>query len=222
MQASLLWEADGVARVLASERRAWLVASVAVLGLFAALAALAGLTPLKTVEPFVIRVDKHSGYADVVTRLSDQRVSFDEAMDKYWLAQYVEAREEYSDKLFGAFYDRVGLMSTPDVGQAYFEKVRLENPKSPVKVYGTYGSVEVEVSTTAFLSRGVASVRFVRRERPRGAEGDERVSRWLATVTYTYGNPPLTEKERQINPLGFTVSDYRVDSEVTSTSGSAP
>ncbi len=52
-----------------SNKRAWIVAfcftSIAVLEGFALLA----LMPLKTIEPFVIRVDNNTGYTDVVSNI---------------------------------------------------------------------------------------------------------------------------------------------------------
>jgi len=39
------------------------------------------------------------------------------------------------------------------------------------------------------------------------------LSYWAATVTFTYQNPPTSQKDREINPLGFQVTGYRVDPE---------
>ena len=59
-----------------SNKRAWIVAfcftSIAVLEACALLA----LMPLKTVEPFVIRVDNNTGYTDVVSTLTKTQGNF--------------------------------------------------------------------------------------------------------------------------------------------------
>ncbi len=60
------WEEDRVRRMRASERRAWGAAGIATLLAGLALAAVVLLTPLKTVQPFVVRVDNSTGVVDVV------------------------------------------------------------------------------------------------------------------------------------------------------------
>ncbi len=39
----------------------------------------------------------------------------------------------------------------------------------------------------------------------------------MYAVGYKYEDPPLTESERLVNPLGFQMVDYRTDSETTPT-----
>src|SRR3546814_5091853 len=52
------------------------------------------LTPLKTVEPYVIRVDKTSGEAQIVTALKGpQPQTYDDAVNRYFISQYVRLRE---------------------------------------------------------------------------------------------------------------------------------
>ncbi|WP_043903282.1 VirB8/TrbF family protein, partial [Kingella kingae] len=60
-----------------------------------AVGAVLGLTPLKTVQPFVIRVDNNTGVTDIVTTLKNEEKSYGEVVDKFWLAQYVRHREGY-------------------------------------------------------------------------------------------------------------------------------
>lgn len=58
---------------------------------FMSIAAVMGLTPLKTVETYLVRVDNNSGYTDVVKPLS-QIKSTEQIDDEYWLAAYVRFR----------------------------------------------------------------------------------------------------------------------------------
>lgn len=213
------WEAEGVARAERSERRAWLVAGaasiIAVLlggGIFA-------LLPLKEVDPFIVRVDKNTGAADIITRVTERNMSPDEAIDKYWIATYVRARESYSESNIVAYYKTVDLLSSLDEGQEYQAAVSPDNPKSVLNVYGPGGKVEVKILSISFLDTGTASVRFERRDVLRG---QAKVSRWIATIGYKYEDPPLTEEERQINPLGFQVVDYRTDPETGVPTSSQP
>lgn len=211
LEAAKSWEADSVARSKRSERIAWRVAGAAVLAAAAAVVGIALLTPLKEVQPFIVRVDKNTGATDIVTRVAEKHMSPDEAIDKYWVAAYVRAREGYSDAFGFANYKTVDLLSSIEEGKRYYAVVDPENnPKSPFNVYGKSGKIEIKVLSISFLDSGVASVRYARRDELRGQAKD---SRWIATVGYRYEDPPLTEEERLINPLGFQVVDYRTDAE---------
>ncbi len=60
------WDADRVGRIRRSAKLAWWVAGAGWLCSMASVLALAMLSPLKQVEPFVIRVDNTTGIVDVV------------------------------------------------------------------------------------------------------------------------------------------------------------
>src|SRR3546814_6907990 len=59
-----------------------------------AVAAVAMLTPLKTVAPYVITVDKATGASEIAAPLTgDRQITYNEAVAKYFLADYVRNRE---------------------------------------------------------------------------------------------------------------------------------
>ena len=215
LHAAKAWETDQVVRAQKSERRAWLFAGGGLATALVAVTAVAVLTPLKSVEPFVVRVDKNTGATDIVTRLTDQKESYNEAIDKYFLARYVSYRGSYSSAMAYPDYQAVTTMSSAQVANAYFEQIKPNNPHSPTAVYGKDGQVDISVNAIAFLGKGVAQVRFTRAERLPNAQ--DHVTRWIATITYRYLNPPTDEKARLVDPIGFQVSDYRLDPETVPT-----
>lgn len=207
------WESDEIARVKTSERRAWRVATGAGVIALVAVGAVLGLTPLKTVEPFVVRVD-NIGAADTVTLLKERSVTASEAVDKYWLARYVNYREEYSPAGAYGNYQATELLSSPAVGSAYYAAIRPDNPASPTAVYRDKGIVDIEVTSVTFIGQRHAQVRYLRRELRDGpATVNPLENRWIATITYEYVNPPMTEAARLVNPVGFRVTEYRIDPE---------
>lgn len=216
LAASKDWESNEIARAKRSERRAWIFAGLGLGTAMLACIAVAGLTPLKSVEPFIVRVDKSTGDADIISRLDQHVENFDEAIDKYWLATYVRYRESYSNAMAFPNYQAVSLMSTKQVGTQYFAKVDPTNPHSPVNVYKHDGQVDISVNAIAFLGNNVAQVRFTRTELLNGAPDGKQTS-WIATITYRYLRASMAEKDRLINPLGFQVTDYRVDPETIKT-----
>ena len=207
------WETDRVTAAHRGERRAWWVAGAAILVAVASSLAILGLTPLKTVEPFVVRVDKATGVVEAVAKLNATSRTETEAVNKYFVSKYVRAREEFSSELAPVNYKTVALMSAGPVGQQYFEWFKPENPQSPLKVYGTTAKVVVRVLNVSFLSPTIASVRYERTVRANDGSAPVRTT-WLATVTFRYSNAPMTEDDRLVNPIGFEVTDYRNDPEV--------
>lgn len=211
LEASRAWETSEITRARKSERRAWLFAGLGIaIGLTACIA-VALLTPLKSVEPFIVRVDRNTGAADIVSRVDEDTITFDEAIDKYFLGRYVNYREEYANALAFANYEAVSLMSTKQVGDTYYASINPKNPRSPTQVYGKDGSVEVSVNSISFLAKGVAQVRFTRTERKLNAEPV--VTHWIGTITYVYQKASMDAKARLVNPVGFQVLDYRLDPE---------
>ena len=82
-------------------------------------AALIALTPLKTVEPFLVRVDNNTGATDIVTILKEQTIKTDEALDRYWLTQYIKFREGYNYMTLQATYDATVLLSSDAVTKQF-------------------------------------------------------------------------------------------------------
>ncbi|MBP6878298.1 VirB8/TrbF family protein [Phenylobacterium sp.] len=206
------WDADRLAAARRSAQLAWGVAGLAGLLATAAVVALAALTPLKSVEPYVVRVDRATGAVEVMTALKDvQQRAYDEAVTKSFLATYVRAREGWLPSAAEANFRQVSLMSTPQEQQRWAAAFRPSNPASPQVVLGEAAEALIEIRAISFIAPDVANVRFHRINR-RGAQVEE--SDWIATVAFSYAKAPMREADRLANPLGFQVSSYRADAEV--------
>ncbi|WP_419756236.1 virB8 family protein [Brevundimonas sp.] len=207
------WDEDRLASALRSRRLAWATAGVAGGLAVVAVGAVALLAPLKTVEPFVVRVDRVSGAVDVMRGLSDDEgpVRYEEAVSKYFLAQYVRSREGYLDPAAEDAFRVVALLSAPSEQRRWADFYRGSNPQSPQNLYGRTGEALVAVRAISFIGDDVANVRFRRtvRQAQQTLETD-----WIATIAFTYTRAPMNEADRMRNPLGFQVVSYRADPEV--------
>lgn len=206
------WNADRLKAAERSRRLAWGVAAFAGLVATVAVGAVAALAPLKTVEPFVVRVDRSTGAVDVMTALkSEKPLGYDEAVTKHFVAQYVRAREGWLAPAAEANFRQVSIMSTPAEQQRWGDAFRPTNPLSPQVIYGDAGEALIDIRAISFVADGVASVRFHRtvRQATQVTESD-----WIATVAFTYTKAPMAEADRLRNPLGFQVTSYRADPEV--------
>jgi len=206
------WDEDRLASALRSRRLAWGLAAASIGLAGAAVCAVIALTPLKTVEPFVVRVDRTTGAVDVMTGLKGtSRLSYDEAVTKYFLGAYVRAREGWLPQAAEPNFRQVSIMSTPAEQQRWADSFRPANPLSPQVVWGAQAESLIALRAISFVSPQVASVRFHRtvRQAQQTTESD-----WIATIAFSYTKAPMTEADRLRNPLGFQVSSYRADPEV--------
>jgi len=212
------WDVDRAQAERRAARRAWRVAAVATLAALAALGAVAALTPLKRVEPFVIRVDNATGVVDVVPVL-EGTASEAQAVSRYLLTQYVTTRERYVAALAEADYETVGAFHGAAMNQAWAAAWNRNNPESPLNVHADGSAVRVQVLAVSFLKPGsgredLAQVRFARFS---GEPGNEREQRYVATLQYAYAPPSKDDRLRALNPLGFKVLEYRREPEVMET-----
>ena len=220
------WDRDRAQAEQRSARRAWWVAGIAVVVALVAVGAVAALTPLKRVEPFVIRVDNTSGVVDVVPAL-EGTASETQAVTRYLVTQYVITRERYVAELAEADYETVGAFHDAAMNQAWAALWNRNNRESPLNVHADGSSVRVQVLAVSFLKPGsgredLVQVRFARFT---GEPGNEREQRYVATVQYAYGDPSKDDRLRALNPLGFKVLEYRREPEVmgvAATPGNAP
>jgi type IV secretion system protein VirB8 len=211
------WDFDRSQAVERSAKRAWRVAAAATLVTVLAMVAVAGLTPMKTVEPFVIRVDNATGVVDVVPALAG-KAEVPETVTRYFITQYVQTRERYVGALAESDYEQVGAYHSAPMNQAWAAAWNRNNATSPLNLYSDGTTVRVQVSAVSFLSPAsgrddLAQVRFLT-ARQQGGQGAEQVMHYVATLQYAYGEPSKDDRLRAANPLGFKVLEYRKEPEV--------
>ncbi|OYY62695.1 MAG: virB8 family protein [Rhizobiales bacterium 24-66-13] len=204
------FDQDRMIRAERSARVAWFVAICASILAAAAVFAVAGLTPLKTVQPFVVRVDNSTGIVDVVSGLTSEAGTYDEAVTKYFAARYVRARESYVWSEAEENFRTVALLSTQAEQQRFAALYRGSNPESPQNIYGRTATARINIVSISLINLHVVSVRYIRTV-TRGE--DVRTTHWVATLTFSYVNAPMSATDRLVNPLGFVVSEYRADPE---------
>ena len=217
------WDRDRVAEMRRAARRAWWIAGVAVGVATTAVIAVMLLTPLKSVQPFVIRVDNSTGIVDVVPEYS-ARGEMPEAVTRYLLGQYVTLRERYFYAMAETDYAEVGALQSAQLNQAWLTAWDRNSPNSPLTLYRDGTTVRAQVKAISFLARAnglndLAQVRFLTATR-RGGSGEEQIAHFIATIQYSYATPSKDEKQRSMNPLGFRVLDYRKEPEVIETPAS--
>jgi type IV secretion system protein VirB8 len=215
------WDADAVIAARLAARRAWAVAAVAIAIALVALIALTMLTPLKSVEPFLIRVDNTTGAVDPVPLFAGHE-NLPEVVSRYFLTHYVLTCERYNPASAEQDYSECGAFHNARRNQEWYAMWNRANPNSPLNQYRDGSTVSAQIQSISFLEAavgsGLAQVRFIRAVR-HGSGSAELITHWIATIQFSYAEPPSDPRTRAWNPLGFRVLDYRTEPEVVDSVG---
>ena len=208
LREAVSWDTDRVERINRAARIAWLSALAGWFCAVASASALAMLLPLKSVEPFVVRVDNSTGIVDVVPVYAGS-TGIDEAITRYFLTHYVTVCERFNPVTAESDYEECGAFHSTQRNAAWYALWNRNNPASPLNVHRDGSTVRAQVVSVSFLRRSsgiqdLAQVRYVKSER-QGAGAVEKQTHWIATVQYGYASPPRDPRSRGWNPLGFRV-----------------
>ncbi len=173
---------------------------------------IARLTPLKTVEPFVIQVDQKSGITQTVDPLTVRELTANEAVNNFFLVQYIRARETYSIADLARNYNIVRIMS--ESGKVYPDFHRSadpNNPESNAARLGSTGLRTVKFKSIIYIKPQLAQVRLLVEEKSNSGYNQQHK---IVLIGFEYIKMNLTTEDRYLNPLGFRVTEYRVDEDI--------
>lgn len=204
------WEHDLARRNRNSRAVAWIVAMVMTVVAVVALGGIALLVPLKTYEPYMVVVDKTTGFVEVKRPMAEGSLTQDEAVTTFNVVRYVKARETYDPRALKDNFDLAQLLSAGDAARELTEIYSPANPANPVKLFGTNTEVSVEVKSVTFPNNRTALVRFSTNEK---AATNVVTRHWVSLVRFRYTSAPMRNQWRFDNPLGFQVLEYRRDQE---------
>lgn len=185
--------------------------------------ALAGITPLKKVEPYVIQVDKSTGNQAVITSLTEKAYTPSEAEDRANIARYVKAREGYVYDTIQRDFNQIKVTSAPSVFKEYDNFI--EGPSSPSQLKDAVILEPHIISISLENSNGkkTALVRIEVTRKQVAGEGQGETSKTrLVTLSYDYYDGSISEEKRLLNPLGFRIDYYHAEDESLPTEVSRP
>jgi type IV secretion system protein VirB8 len=208
------WNRDRVGAMRSSQRIAWWIAGVAAAIALLEAIALVLLTPLKTVEPYTLMVDRTTGYVQALKPLDRTTITPDAALTQSFLVQYVIAREGFDMATLNANYRKVALFSADNARSSYLQQMQVSNPQSPIVLYPRTTTIDVRIKSVSPLGKDSALVRFDTVRSDAGAQAQSPAGSWAAVVRYRYSDSAMSAEDRFVNPLGFQVTSYRKDPEV--------
>jgi type IV secretion system protein VirB8 len=161
----------------------------------------------KRFDPFVIQIDDTTGMAKVVNPINSKILNGNEALAQYFIKKYVVARETYNPVDFTTLTNKtVRLLSANSIYWEYRGYIRNDAINPAIK-YGQKNTTFLIVKSWSKLNDNKYILRFSTNETAQG----RKVYNKIAVVEFQYIPMELTEKDKDINPLGFQVTGYRVD-----------
>lgn len=209
-----------------SERRAWFVAFGSMLMSLALAGGYYFMLPLKEKIPYVVMADPFSGTASVAALRDDpfyQSTVANETLARANVANYVTARESFdADLLKARDWAQVNVMSSGEQQKAFAAILAETNPSSPAKFVRANQAIRVQISSITSIYDGGrvvgATVRIQRNLFDRTSGALQPIDRRLITLAFSYvPNLQLDENLRWLNPLGFVVTQYRSDPDLSAT-----
>ena len=207
------WYKDRYQYVLVQRKLLTLITMLSLICTLAVVIVISQLTPLKTVEPFVIQVDQKSGITQTVDPLTVKELTANEAVNNFFIVQYIRSRESYSITDYARNYNIVRVMSEPS--KVYGRFVREQDPNNPgsnAARLGSAGIRTVRFKSITYLNPQLVQARLLIEEKT-GEAGYSQQHK-IAILAFQYIKMNLSNEERYVNPLGFRVTDYRVDDDV--------
>lgn len=200
-----------------SKKLAWGAAIVMTAFAFLCIAAVIVMLPLKKSEIQLFSVDKQTGRTEFVSSVLDKDISTQEAMAKFFGANYVKLREGYNYFALQHDYDIVQLYSSAAVKGEYL--AMFAGKEAPDKVYQNADYVvdtEIisNVITSATKPDMLDTIRLKKTIRS-VQNGSVRTEIWNIRLTYHYiPSAKLSSSQRENNPLGYVVTSYQRDKEL--------
>lgn len=204
------WEETVAQRNRRSRGLAWTVATVTSLIALGSIGALLLALPLKSYEPYMVEVDRNSGFLEVKRALQPGQLSENEAVTMSNIVRYIRARETYDPRGLKDDFNLAQILSTGAASNDLVSLYTANNKDNPVAKFGSRGSVSVNIKAISFPNNKTALVRFSTLEQT-GTRTTERA--WQALVRFRYTSTPVSNELRFENPLGFQVTEYRRDQE---------
>ncbi|MDM7852974.1 type VI secretion protein (plasmid) [Pseudochrobactrum algeriensis] len=205
------WEQQIYKKAERSKRLAIFVAVIASVVAILAIITLMMLVPLKTFEPYIVVVDKNTGYTEVKSGLTvEDNITDKQAVTQANIVRYIRAREGYDPYAIEENVSLAGLLSTGSAANELQRIYSVSNAQNPARVYGKNKRLTANIKSVTMPNDNTALVRFSLIEK---SDTDAIERHYISVVRYRYTDTPATNEWRFENPLGFQVYDYRREQE---------
>ncbi|EGZ4525082.1 type IV secretion system protein [Salmonella enterica] len=190
----------------------WLLSCFLGFLLTGAIGAIIIMLPLKSKEVDLYALREETGRIEKITTVDEEHLSESDALNSAEAASYVKRRMRYNYFDLQRDYDDTLAFGSDDVNRDY--KAEFDGDDAPDKKWKKAAYiVDIDVISNVH-SDGTPPDRIgmlrVKRTIRRIADGSEVYDFWTVRMTYRYlPQKELTSDQREVNPLGFTVTSWK-------------
>ncbi len=204
---------QGLMSVKLARNRAYALVVLLLLVIISQAIALTALMPLKTVVPALVTVDTASGHVVKVAVINPEELTAQKSVMLNELHDYVVMRHTLDPDDRQRLSDLVRIHSTQAVASEYDAELAPENPNNPYFSLASGARRFVEVTSVNLLNQNTGQVQFRTRTGRPGAE--TKIEYYTAIVRFEFTGAPRAIGDRWENPLGFAVTAYRADQQLS-------
>ena len=174
-------------------------------------ATIIGILPLKEVRPMLIAVSDESKKVIRIEPIKENIQGINLLTEKL-VMHYVKQRETIDGITESSRYQEISNMTSKRVWDDYWNFVKLENPKSPLKTFFDNGiRREVHVKNCLSLHATASNTYRVEWTSIDTKHGDEiKKQKWISTLAVSFEPQNVRVKDQYINPLGLKIIHYTV------------
>lgn len=172
----------------------------------------------KSLVPYVIEIEEKSGIPTIVEQLNESHFTADVSLKRYFIYSFLSAAQGYNPGTFREDYRKLALFSTPNVFRQIQYSINPRNPKSPAALIGNRGIIEVAIKSLIFQTPNSVTIRY-RLKNIGSVVGFANNRDMIAEMEFRFTNLTLSQEDRYINPIGFQVTKFVADQEITKNYG---
>jgi len=163
------------------------ITSVAVVVCVMALLALAYLLPIKPRIPFVYYTKDIVGRIPTMTRFKEADEPSNPALIRYYLGALVTSYESYTEKKYFVNRSFMKYYGDEEMFAEYDRATNPSNPRSPIRTYGKYTEVKVNIENVTYERPATGPARGVVEFSTELVSPDSRKkTNWTATIGFYY------------------------------------
>ncbi|QMV46069.1 type IV secretion system protein [Wolbachia pipientis] len=205
------WNSNRYSTVVAQRNILLLFALILLATISISILVIFKISTSSTIEPFVIEIDKKSGIVQLVDPVTVKQYSADEALNEYFISEYIKAREVFDPYNYNYnYYTKVRLFSSSNVYNEFRNYIGSQNMDDLFNSYSDTKS-EFKIRSIQKLGNDAIQVRFFVEFTRK--DGSSTRKNKIVIMSYRYASLEMDDQQRYINPLGFQVILYRVDDE---------
>ncbi|MDH5796504.1 MAG: type IV secretion system protein [Anaplasmataceae bacterium] len=164
------------------------------------------------IKPFIIEISKKIGIATLVNPVTVKEYSANESLNNHFIINYIKARELFDPINYKYnFYQKVRLFSSQEVYREFLDYIKTSNANSPFNLYTNTKKSNLYIKSLQFIKDDSVNIRF--NLEFIDSSGKSTIKNKIATISFIYDNLILNSVERQINPLNFRITQYKIADE---------